>query len=94
MIFYDIEIAFNNYNNKMSSELSQGAYFQPYQDAAKGRSNRKRTYKYTEEEYGVEPPMTERHRLNENQYHVNDFSFEDRTEKFFYLLYRLRTPKR
>lgn len=67
----------------MSTEFGQGAYFQPYQDGAKGRSSRKRTYKYTEEEYGVEPPATERYRPNENRYNVNDFSFEDRTDKFF-----------
>jgi hypothetical protein len=67
----------------MSSEFSQGAYFQPYQDGAKGRSSRKRTYKYTEEEYVHEPPATDRYRPIENRYNVNDFSFEDRTEKYF-----------
>jgi hypothetical protein len=67
----------------MSSDIGQGAYFQPSQSASKGRSSRKKVYKYTDEEFGAEPSFTDRHRPYENRYNVNDFSFEDRSDRYF-----------
>lgn len=70
----------------MSSDFAQGAYFQPSsQENQKTRSSRKRVYKYTDSEFAVDLPLpaTERYRPPENRFNINDFSFEDRSDKLF-----------
>lgn len=75
-------ITINNLNNKMTTEHPQGTYFQPSaQDSTRHRSSRKKAYKYTEDEYMLEPSVTDRYKPVENRYNPNDFSFEDRSKK-------------
>lgn len=64
----------------MSSDYAQGTYFHPSQDNT-ARSGRKKSYKYTENEFTAELPQTDRYRHYESKYNTNDFSFEDRSEK-------------